>query len=274
MLAFLTSRFIDDAGRLMWIMLLVIALAGVERLFPAERRHTARGRLRNIRFVAVFQLGGGILVSVAAYLILPHLWLPDGAVADRSAATTAALVALYLFLTDLIFYWYHRAQHAAAPLWVIHELHHADDQLNATSSLRVYLLERPLQFLAITLPITVCVSRIPALAGIRLTADEAGTVYLASLIWLFVAHANLRLELGRWSWIATGPQLHRLHHSIDPEHHNTNFAQFFPIIDVLFGTYRAPRPGEFPKTGTPEMAADASLMQVLRRPFQYWFKSA
>jgi sterol desaturase/sphingolipid hydroxylase (fatty acid hydroxylase superfamily) len=74
-------------------------------------------------------------------------------------------------------------------------------------------------------------------------------MYLVSLAWLFFAHANLRLELGRWSWMGTAPQLHRLHHSADPAHTGTNFAQFFPLLDVAFGTYRAPAAGEFPQTG-------------------------
>ena len=176
------------------------------------------------------------------------------------------MILLYAFIGDLIFYWYHRTQHSVPALWTIHELHHSDDELNATSSLRRYLLERPLQFVLISLPTAILFSQVPILHWLRLTAEEGGQLFLVTLVWLFFAHANLRLALGRWSWIATGPQLHRIHHSVQPEHQGKNFAQFFPIIDVMFGTYRAPKRDEFPRTGTIGLAGDVSVGRALRRP--------
>ena len=44
--------------------------------------------------------------------------------------------------------------------------------------------------------------------------------------------------------------MHCIHHSILDEHKDKNFAQFFPFIDVIFGTYFAPIKNEFPATGT------------------------
>jgi sterol desaturase/sphingolipid hydroxylase (fatty acid hydroxylase superfamily) len=51
--------------------------------------------------------------------------------------------------------------------------------------------------------------------------------------------------------LLAGPQWHRIHHSTQPEHANRNFAAFFPFLDTLFGTYYAPRAGEYPPTGRP-----------------------
>jgi sterol desaturase/sphingolipid hydroxylase (fatty acid hydroxylase superfamily) len=45
------------------------------------------------------------------------------------------------------------------------------------------------------------------------------------------------------------PQVHRIHHSIDPVHHNRNFADALPIFDIVFGTYHRPAKEEFPPTG-------------------------
>jgi sterol desaturase/sphingolipid hydroxylase (fatty acid hydroxylase superfamily) len=271
LISFVASRFIEHLGDLAVMLALIALFAALEHSFPAERGQSMRGRVRNLGFVALFQLGGGVFVSVIAYLVLPYVLLPSDPLLHRSALEQAALIALYLFVGDAVFYWYHRAQHSIAALWTIHELHHSDSELNASSSFRTYLLERPVQLVAISLPISYVVAQAPLLESLRLTAEDAGRLYLVSLGWLFLAHANLRMQLGRWSWVATGPQVHRIHHSIDPDHQGKNFAQFFPVLDVIFGTYRAPLPGEFPRTGTSDMASDTPMKRALVRPFHHWF---
>jgi sterol desaturase/sphingolipid hydroxylase (fatty acid hydroxylase superfamily) len=67
--------------------------------------------------------------------------------------------------------------------------------------------------------------------------------------WGFFNHANIRLSLGPLTSIFSGPQWHRLHHAIDPDCRDRNFAAYFPILDIVFGTYRAPRQDEYPATG-------------------------
>jgi len=272
-ISFVISRFAEHLGGFA-VMLGLIALLGVfERIVPAQAGQSIRGRVRNVGFVAIYQLAGGIVVSALFYLALPLLVLPSDTPPRRSPLEQAAVVVLYIFLTDMVFYWYHRAQHSLPLLWPVHELHHSDDQLNATSSLRTYLLDRPLQFIVISLPIAAIAAAVPALGAIRLSPEVARLMYLVSVTWLFFSHANIRLQLGRCSWVATGPQLHRLHHSIESRHQGRNFAQFFPVLDVVFGTYQAPQPNEFPCTGTPDMPSDTRLTDALRRPFQQWFRA-
>jgi sterol desaturase/sphingolipid hydroxylase (fatty acid hydroxylase superfamily) len=129
--------------------------------------------------------------------------------------------------------------------------------------MRTYWLDRPIQTFIIGLPISYVV-------GI----DERAAIMLPFVLtsWLFFTHANLRLRLGILTPVICGPQLHRIHHSIMPEHLNKNLAQFFPVLDILFGTYYAPARNEFPSTGTPGLASDASLGQVLGKPIKVWFK--
>jgi sterol desaturase/sphingolipid hydroxylase (fatty acid hydroxylase superfamily) len=79
-------------------------------------------------------------------------------------------------------------------------------------------------------------------------------------------HMNARISLGRWSWVLVTPQMHRLHHSFAPEHIDRNFAQHFPIWDVLFGTYVAPRADEFPPTGTTDSYVP-TVWQALAAPW-------
>jgi hypothetical protein len=61
----------------------------------------------------------------------------------------------------------------------------------------------------------------------------------------------------------TGNQVHRIHHSVDAEHYNRNFADVLAIFDVAFGTYYRPETEEFPATGLgPDSPAPRSLLSA------------
>jgi hypothetical protein len=71
---------------------------------------------------------------------------------------------------------------------------------------------------------------------------------LRSLI-IALAHTNVRAGYGFFSLLITGPQYHRIHHSSRPEHIDKNFAELFPVWDVIFGTVWRPKPDEFRRPG-------------------------
>lgn len=244
--------------RITLIIGLYLAFSLFEMLYAAEKKHTLSNKLMNIFWAIVLVTSGAVLVGFI-YRMLPfrprHL-------EDRGIAVSIAIAFLYAFINDFIFYWYHRAQHHFKSFWVIHELHHSDTELNVTTSMRTYWLERPLQTLLITLPITF-------LIGVDTRAFKIFVVMLT--IWLFFTHANLKLRLGFLTRIVGGPQLHRIHHSNLPEHQGKNFAQFFPVLDIIFGTYYHPGYNEFPTTGLVEKNKVDSIPDVMARPFETWF---
>jgi sterol desaturase/sphingolipid hydroxylase (fatty acid hydroxylase superfamily) len=99
-------------------------------------------------------------------------------------------------------------------------------------------------------------------------------IFVMFRIWGFVNHANVRLNFGGLTPIISGPQWHRIHHSIYTEHHDKNFAAFFPFIDILFGTYYQPRKDEYPSTGLlPEDRAN-NLLGATVAPFLNIYKLA
>jgi sterol desaturase/sphingolipid hydroxylase (fatty acid hydroxylase superfamily) len=64
------------------------------------------------------------------------------------------------------------------------------------------------------------------------------SVYLLAALF---AHANLALPPAidhRLRAVLVTPDLHRVHHSVDPEESDTNFGVVVPWWDRLFGTYR------------------------------------
>jgi sterol desaturase/sphingolipid hydroxylase (fatty acid hydroxylase superfamily) len=87
---------------------------------------------------------------------------------------------------------------------------------------------------------------------------EAGKVALYSTTFLigmsmFYHSADPR-QITVVDRLLVTPQVHRIHHSVDAEHYNRNFADALPIFDIVFGTYypswkrRVPCYGPWPPT--------------------------
>lgn len=243
-------------------LVFVLLCTAIETVWPAEPGQGVRGRLRNLLHLATFQLFG--LAALA-------LWMLHGPSLPRHAhapgpAQAVLLVVANLFTIDFAYYWYHRAQHRFPALWAIHELHHADAALNATSSFRTFWLEMPVQAVLVLTPSLLIFGDQGAVHGLGMM--------IGSYAFLIFSHCNFRLALGPLSTVVCGPQVHRIHHSRLPQHRDRNFAQYFPVLDRLFGTWYAPARDEFPPTGAEGLASDASLGTVLVRPLRIWLGRA
>ncbi len=230
-----------------------------EAVFPAERGHTIIGKARNIFITFIFLIFGTVLAG----------WLFSFVPGVEQSSTgllsvwNVVVILFYIFILDFFFYWYHRAEHSFSWLWPIHELHHSDRELNITTSYRTYWLERPLQALFVGLPASIAIGSFTvayAYALVMLTA------------WEFFTHANLRLNLRFLTPFVCGPHLHRIHHSRLPEHQNKNFAQYYPFIDILFGTYYRPKENEFPETGLSDVESNMTVASIIIRPFAMWYR--
>jgi sterol desaturase/sphingolipid hydroxylase (fatty acid hydroxylase superfamily) len=95
---------------------------------------------------------------------------------------------------------------------------------------------------------------------------------LFSSLWQIFFHANLKVGFGRASPFFVSPQLHRIHHSRLPEHHDKNYAGYFPILDVIFGTYYHPGGDEYPPTGVLGESDVKSFRESLFFPLREWWK--
>ena len=103
--------------------------------------------------------------------------------------------------------------------------------------------------------------------GVLFRASPAVTwIYFLSTLYVHFMHANSTLDFGRLSWALSSPSYHRLHHSVQPEHYDRNFAFIFPIYDVVLGTYRPPKVGERPRTGLSDGDRPVDLAEVLLWP--------
>ncbi|MGH6787742.1 MAG: sterol desaturase family protein [Novosphingobium sp.] len=159
------------------------------------------------------------------------------ALIDGAALPLWLGIALFIVVQDLGEYLFHRVQHAIPWLWAMHSLHHSDPEMSALTTSRHFWGDRLIKSLTVW----------PAAYLVIAPTPEALTVYAITSLWHYVAHANLPLDFGRWSWMLNSPAYHRRHHSSLPEHYDSNFAALFPIFDVIAGSYH--RPVDYPPTG-------------------------
>lgn len=231
---------------LIWVLPIAMAVTVAEYCWPAGEQPKLSARIGNIAIVV-------LVVSFTVALVNPWIspiqgWLGrNGLIGlvfeDWHPQTVIELIAatlIYAFVWDFFQYWFHRAEHTFAFLWPVHALHHDEENLNCTTSQRNTFWSGALHFFLVAIPtLVICGFQLLPIAG----------SYVLFKAYSFFNHANVRLNLGPLTPVISGPQWHRLHHGRDAEYFNTNFAAFFPIFDIIFGTYRRPRRDEYPATG-------------------------
>jgi len=235
-----------------------VLCTAAELAFPAEAGQSWSGRLRNLVFLAIYY-GLGLSALATWYALQPPR---SGPPAPAELIEPLWLAPAFLFATDFVYYWYHRAQHRFPFLWAIHELHHSDAELNVTTSYRAYWLEAPLQAIVVAAPVALVFGR-------NAPQFAVAVLVIARVLFLF-SHSNVRVPFGRLTAVLCGPQWHRIHHSRLPQHRDRNFAQYFPVLDWLFGTYYAPTRTEYPPTGTEALASTAPIWRTQIRPAVIW----
>jgi sterol desaturase/sphingolipid hydroxylase (fatty acid hydroxylase superfamily) len=251
--------------------LAVVVLIGVlfELFAPVSCSQSFRAWVFKFKLLVVFTAISTILVALVTPLVRAVAtsfgggWFRLSLGEGYAAQLTQVVLAIFIF--DFFYYWLHRLQHRSWFLWQEHKLHHADQHLDVITAGLHHWLEALLRALFISVPIAITFDIPPT------------TVALSSALvglWGGLKHLNFRLSLGPLTPVLVGPQLHRIHHSVMPEHRDRNFAAFFPIYDLLFGTYCAPRTGEWPNTGLPDRDWPRSLGQAAIWPLRPWWSAS
>lgn len=244
------------------VLLIVELLIG--RRVRASWRNVAFNYAFMTSFLVIFTLINPPLKSTVARLASwwggPYLDLTFGA-HDRLLPNIAAVV-IFLFIYDFFWYWWHRLQHSIPVLWAFHKLHHVDQNMGVTTTLKAH----PIGELAKT-----CMVALPMALLFKLEPITIFWVSYSRSLFEHFVHMNVNCHFGRLNFVITSPNQHRVHHSVLPEHHNVNFATFFSIIDVVFGTYH--HPGKLaPPTGVDTGETYLTLRQAYMQPFTDWWQ--
>jgi sterol desaturase/sphingolipid hydroxylase (fatty acid hydroxylase superfamily) len=255
----------------MWrLAIFVIAFAGLGVMeFAWPRRAPRAKRLR--RWSSHLTLA--VLNSLAIRLLFPVTAVGWAAIcAHRQWGLLQQVewpgwleIILAVVGLDLLIYWQHRVFHAWSFLWCLHQVHHADVDVDVSTGIRFHTIEMLL-------------SQGIKLAGIGLLGASPYAVLAFEIILNLGAmwsHTNVSLppivdRIVRW-FVVT-PDMHRVHHSVDREESNRNFGFHLPWWDWLFHTYQAqPKNAHASmELGLPGRAwrqLPENLLALLRMPF-------
>ena len=141
-------------------------------------------------------------------------------------------VVVALLVLDLAIWGQHWASHKVPLFWRLHQVHHADRDIDVTTAVRFHPVEIGLSMLwkiVVVVPLGA-----PPLA-----------VFLFEVILNACAmfnHANIALP--QWldrivRLVIVTPDMHRVHHSVLRREHNSNYGFNLSLWDRLFRTYTA-----------------------------------
>lgn len=137
---------------------------------------------------------------------------------------------LGLLGVDFLYYWWHRASHEVNLLWAAHVVHHQSEDYNLAVALRQALLTN----------ITVIPFYFPlALLGVPPLVFAAAKGINA--LYQFWIHTELIDRVGPLERVLNTPSHHRVHHAINPQYLDRNYAGILITWDRLFGSFEPER---------------------------------
>jgi len=160
-------------------------------------------------------------------IIISYGWMVDY-LAIFDIQSTISLYILAFIGKDFAGYWGHRFEHKINLLWNRHIIHHSSEEYNLACALRqnVSVVFSIFFFLYIPLAILGVPQKVIAIVA---------PLQLFAQFWY---HTRLIGKMGWLEKIIVTPSHHRVHHAINPEYMDKNFAQIFIVWDKLFGTFQ------------------------------------
>ena len=151
-------------------------------------------------------------------------------VVDSTRAWPQWLAALVgVMIADFGHWGAHLITHKVPLFWRFHMIHHSQKRMNLFTANRTHPVDAIIESFMLLLPFFFLFPSI---------TEQAGTVFLIGLLpgwYVRFQHANIGTNMGPLRYLIVTPQSHRVHHSTEPEHWNSNYANIF-AWDRLFGT--------------------------------------
>ncbi|MEE9453389.1 MAG: sterol desaturase family protein [Paracoccaceae bacterium] len=141
-------------------------------------------------------------------------------------------VILAMLILDFAIWAQHLLTHKIPLLWRLHQVHHADRDMDVTTAIRFH-------------PLEIALSMLLKIGLIYLLGPTAFAVILFEIILNGSAlfnHANIRLSArvdAAVRLVLVTPDMHRVHHSDIRAEHDSNYGFSLSIWDRMFRTYIA-----------------------------------
>lgn len=169
----------------------------------------------SVAWGAVFGLATGYFY-LTAYEFAPH----------KMPMETVWAWAILLFVDDFAYYWFHRISHKVRFFWNFHVVHHSSSQYNLSVAVRQSWFSGIAHWI-FYLPI--------ALLGFPFWAFA--TMHGLNLIYQFWIHTERVKRLGFLELVLNTPSHHRVHHGVNNQYLDKNYAGIFIVWDRMFGTF-------------------------------------
>ncbi len=228
-----------------------VALFLAERIAPAARVKEQITRIfKNLGLAGINFLIGPIIVLPISVFAATH---------SPGLRPSWWNMGLDLLLLDLWIYTWHRLNHTVPFLWRFHEVHHLDENLDASTALRFHFGE-------------VALSSLVRAAVVWFIGVPIATVAIFETLVVVAAlfhHSNIRLpsriEVALSKLVVT-PSLHWVHHHAKREDTDSNYSTILSMWDVVFKSRSSNARNLTMKMGV-EGGKDENILRLILRPF-------
>ncbi|WP_394197216.1 sterol desaturase family protein [Litoreibacter albidus] len=216
----------------------LFALFAAVEAFAPRRNRTQTRKARWTTNWAIIILDTVTLRAMAVFLPL----LAVGAAYDASSKGWGIFntlnwpvwieVVLAILILDFAIWAQHLITHKVPLLWRLHQIHHADVDIDVTTAIRFH-------------PIEIGLSMLLKIGLVYALGPAAVAVILFEIILNGTAmfnHANIKLPLrldAVLRRVLVTPDMHRVHHSVHRAEHDSNYGFSLSIWDRMFRTYIA-----------------------------------
>jgi sterol desaturase/sphingolipid hydroxylase (fatty acid hydroxylase superfamily) len=176
----------------------------------------------------------GLSIAILSYEWMVEHW----GIWDIQATVWVYIIA-FIWL-DFAAYWSHRFNHTVNLFWNRHIVHHSSEEFNLSCALRQSISSIVSIYFFLYIPIAII--GVPAVV-IAILAP----LHLFAQFWY---HTRLINKMGWLEHLIVTPSHHRVHHAINPEYIDKNYAAIFIVWDKWFGTFQEELPDHPPVYGT------------------------
>lgn len=170
----------------------------------------------------------------------------------------ALQVVMVCIIAEFMLYWVHRITHLYDFLWRFHSIHHSVIKLWVINTGRFHFMDSLMKISAVMLVLIVLGTPMEVLQWFIMITAYIGVM----------THCNVDMRSGFLSYIFNTPEVHRWHHSRNPEEGNNNYGENIVLWDHLFGTYFRPLDKQPPVNIGIDDTMPASFMHQVLYPFR------
>lgn len=188
------------------------------------------------------------------------------------------LYVVSFLLIDFAAYWSHRWNHEINLLWNEHIIHHSSEEFNLAAALRQTISNFVAIYFFLYVPMAI----------IGVPSEVIAILAPIHLFAQFWYHTRLINRMGFLEHIIVTPSHHRVHHAINAEYIDKNYAAIFIFWDKWFGTFQEEKTDIPPVYGVKkavetwnpiiinflhfwQLAKDAWRAEKLWDKFRIWF---